>query len=448
MTRSPRASPVLRTLRWLLRAVLLLVALAALVVIFGLGPFMLQDEPLLKSSAPPSAEDVAATRQLVRDLRRAAGNPETPASVLQTDEDQLNSAMRLGTRFAEGLRGQITVSPDYVTGRISVPVPWPGRRKWLNVTARVPGFTGPFRLSRVTVGALHVPPDLALWVARQGANLIMGNGFGDKVVQAATEMQISGRTLRFRIALDEVGKNGVMRGAFGTLRGRDMPSPELIEGYHRRIRAAMADGTLQQSGSFLPYLKFALHAAYQDSTAGHLPNAYTAAIFGLAKVCGARDFALIVGRLAFDRAEAGRDWPTSCAEVTFNGRTDSRRHFLTSAALQAASNTGVAVSIGEFKELYDTISGAGGFDFTDMAANLSGVRLSNVLMAAPPKDWPALLALIGTENDVIIPYDGIPALMPEAAFKARFGDVDSPAYHAMIARIEDRIDTLRPYRGR
>ncbi|MFT6738042.1 MAG: hypothetical protein ACJA0G_002184 [Kangiellaceae bacterium] len=81
-------------------------------------------------------------------------------------------------------------------------------------------------------------------------------------------------------------------------------------------------------------------------------NAYTAALFGLTKACGARDFAMFVGRLAFlEEVQSNRTWTTSCNDVTFNNRIDSRRHFITSAALQAASNRGFSVSIGEFKEL-------------------------------------------------------------------------------------------------
>lgn len=424
----------------------LIVITAALVAGLVLLAFvLLEDTPLVAASAPPSPEDVAATRQLVRDIRTTAGNDTSEDTLLRTDAAQLNSAIRLGARFIRGFRGQISVNARDVLGEVALPVPWITGQKWLNLHGRVPAFEGPFRLSQARIGPLDIPPDLALSLARIGANVALGNGFGDKVVAAATEMQITGDTLRFRIALDDVGKNGVMRSTFGTLRGSDMPSAEHIEDYHQRIRTAMADGTLQQTGSFLPYLQFTLRAALENSTADTLPDAYTAAIFGLAKACGAKGFAMIVGRLAFDSATFAQDWPTSCDEVTFNGRIDSRRHFVVSAALQAASNRGFAMSIGEFKELYDSLSEGNGFDFTDMAANLSGIRLSDVMMATPSGDWPALLTKLETENDVIIPYDGIPGLMTEDAFEAQFGDLESPAYKAMIAQIERRIDGLRLY---
>jgi uncharacterized protein YfiM (DUF2279 family) len=155
---------------------------------------------------------------------------------------------------------------------------------------------------------------------------------------------------------------------------------------------------------------------------------------------------VIVGRLAFDVADVSEDWTTSCEAMTLNGRVDSRLHFLISAALQAASNRGFSVAIGEFKELYDTLKNSGGFDFTDMAANLSGIRLSNVMMATPRKDWPARIALLETENDAIVAFEGLPHLMPDTEFAARYGDIDSPAYRETISRIEARIDRLDLYR--
>jgi hypothetical protein len=422
-----------------------------IVIALGFGPLFLQDQPMLDATPPPSAQDVAATRRLVHDIRAAADAPDDAGGLLRTDVVQLNSAIRLGARFIDGFRGRITVEGDEVLGAFSVPVSWWSGRKWLNVSGRVPEFDGRFVLSEVTIGSTRVPPALALSLARVGANLGLGNRIGDTALQAATAMAITGAgegaALSFRIALNDVGKNGVMRGAFGALRGAQMPTQDEVETYHLLIRAAMEKGRLPQTGSFLPYLHFTLDAVLNRTTSDALPHAYTAAVLGLAKACGAADFSAIVGRLVFDTQEIPETWASSCDAVTFNGRIDSRRHFITSAALQAASNTGFSVSVGEFKELYDTISGAGGFDFTDLAANLSGIRMSNVLMARPAEAWPALIARLQEENDVIVTFDGIPQIMSEASFKARFGDVDSVAYRETLTRIEARISQLGLYQA-
>lgn len=430
-----------------MRRVLIVLILLTGGLVLSIGPLFLQETPSVAASPPPSAEDVAATRDLFRDIRAATQGDTASARIVMTDALQLNSAMRLGARFVKGFRGQVTTTGNVLRGEMSIPLPWWQGERWLNLSGSMPAFDGTLALRDITVGPTRVSPAFALGAARTGANLIFGNRFGDTIVQAVQAMTISGEEIAFRLNLDGMGKNGLMQSAFGTLRGTEMPGPQEIEAYHREIRAAMAAGDLPETGSFLPYLRFALDAAYENSTSETLPNAYTAAIFGLAKACGAKEFALIVGRLAFDVADFSSDWPARCDAVTFNGRVDSRRHFITSAALQAASNRGFSVSVGEFKELYDTISGAGGFDFTDMAANLSGIRLSNVLMTTPRADWPARLARLETENDVIVAFDGIPHLMPDTEFAARYGDIDSPAYREMIARIEAGIDALDLYQG-
>lgn len=408
----------------------------ALVVIFT------QPAPLVSAPTPPQPADVAAVRQLVRDLRAAANDAGT--ATVEADAAQLNSLIRLGARFVRGFRGEVVVAETAVIASAAVPVPWPLGRRWLNLTATVPPFAEGLTVDQVAVGGVDLPPRVALWLARQGGNLIVGNGFGDTVLTAASAMRIADRRLAFDIAMSEVGKNGVMRGVFGSLRGQAMPLPDEIDRYYTEIRQAMDAGTLPVTGSFLPYITFTLEMALANSTPETLPNTYTAAVFALAKACGARDFAMIVGGLAFDTGAGKGEFATVCDEVTFNDRIDSRRHFITSAALQAASNQGFSVSVGEFKELYDSVK-AGGFDFTDLSANISGIAMSDYLMAQPRSAWRGILRRIGQERDVIIAFDGIPAIMPEAAFRARFGDVDSPAYQAMLTEIRARIARLALY---
>lgn len=203
----------------------------------------------------------------------------------------------------------------------------------------------------------------------------------------------------------------------------------------------MDAGALPRDGSYLPYLLFTLDAALAGSKTEGIANAYTSAITALALVCGAGDFTLVVGGMVGSAFAEDRDWKTNCGALTLNDRIDSRRHFTTAAAIQAASNRGFAVSVGEFKELYDTVK-SGGFDFTDIAANNSGIRLSNRMMSAPAADWPALIYLIQQEGDVIVAFDGIPQIMSAEAFEQQYQDVESPAYAAMLSTIETKIDAL------
>jgi hypothetical protein len=96
--------------------------------------------------------------------------------------------------------------------------------------------------------------------------------------------------------------------------------------------------------------------------------------------------------------------------------------------------------MGEFKELFDQREGGSKFDFTDIAADNSGVRLADLFMTTPRGDWPRLIARLTTEEAVLADLSGLPAPMGDAQFRQRFGDVNSDSFRDMIAEIEARID--------
>jgi hypothetical protein len=234
-----------------------------------------------------------------------------------------------------------------------------------------------------------------------------------------------------------------MRGLFGALRGDAMPAASEVDAYYVELRRAIEEGRLPDRGSYLPHLRFVLTRVLERSTDETLTNEYTAGIFGLAKACGAQDFALVVGRLIGDPLDSFGEWRTGCSEVVFADRIDARRHFTTAAAIRAASNRGVSVTVGEFKELYDSIGWeSGGFDFSDIGANQSGIRLSDRIMSGTRSDLADTLAMMVEEGDVLVDISRLPQIMPRGEFEARFGSIETEEYAAMLREIEALIDEV------
>jgi hypothetical protein len=404
----------------------------------ALALVVVEDAPDVAARGTPSPEDVTTARRVVAAVKASAGTG--PVEPLVVTEAEIESVLRLGVRMIPGFRGAVAVEPWGLEMRASVPVPFPGAQRWLNMAVSVPQFEGRVALGRVAVGPVSIPPALALELGRIGANMALGDGLGDTAIAAAAGMRVTRDTVRVDVVLDEVGENGLMRGVFGAMRGSDMPPMDLIDAYEVRIREAMDRGDLPERGSYLPYLVFTLNAAREGARAEGGPDAFTAAIFALTRICGAQAFSLVVGDMAQGGEAVARDWQTDCRRPTLNGRIDSRRHFTTAAAIQAASTRNVSVSVGEFKELYDTRRD--GFDFTDLAANNSGIRLANLFMSTPVADWGGLIARIREERDVIVSFDDIPQILTRAEFAGRFGAIDSERYRAMVDRIERKIDAL------
>ena len=420
----------------MLRVLKITTVLAALLVAIPaiLGMMLLQSKPIVRSMSAPTSNDVVGARALAQASRQAAGP-------LVATETQLNSVIRLVSRFMPGFRGELMVARTDVEGKVSIPVPYSGETLWLNISATMPEFNQSLSLSSVMLGRISLPPSLALEIGRRVANLVIGEGFGDRLVKAASSMVIEEDRLILDTGFNRVGRDGIMLELLGTLRGSELPSPDEIDRYYKMIRKAMDNGVLPNEGSYFPYLQFTLEAALEGSRTEGGPNAFTSAMFALTYACGAKDFSLVVGEILGGDQVTGQNWTTDCSKLTLNGRIDTRRHFTTAAALQAASNRGFSIIVGELKELYDIVK-SGGFDFTDIAANNSGIRMAHRFMSSPLRSWPTLLERLRSEREVIISFDDIPQIMLEQQFVASIGTIDSHEYYTMIDRIEAKIDKL------
>ena len=129
--------------------------------------------------------------------------------------------------------------------------------------------------------------------------------------------------------------------------------------------------------------------------------------------------------------------------VTIDGRDDFAKHFIVSAAIAAYADTALADAIGLYKEIEDSRHGSG-FSFNDLAADRAGTRFGEkaVANAASARQFQRRVGSSLTDSDIMPPWSDLPEFLPEAEFKSRFGEIDSPAYRQMMERIEERIAAL------
>jgi hypothetical protein len=407
-----------------------------------LGATFLQEHPAVAAMQPPGPEDVRAARNFYKEVQAAtSGRPDAPETVMLS-ADTLTSVLRLGARLVRDYRAETEVAEGTVRMTAALPVPWFGGTRWLNLRAAVAPFEERFALHRVQLGEREVSPDLALRLARLGANVVIGTGAGDRLIDAPSAMAIDGDRMVFALRLDRDGRGEVLQGVFGALRGSGMPAPDRVEHHYVALRTAMDRLEVPVAGSFVPLLRLTLQNAYEQAEPETAADEFAAAVIALAKACGAADFWMVFGSAAGrPSAELGR-WRTDCRRLTLARRIDLRRHFITAAAIKAASNRGFAVSMGEFKELHDTIK-AGGFDFTDIVANNSGIRMADLFLSRPHSEWPDLLDRMQAEEDFLPSLEGIPGRMRGDRFSEQFGDIDSPAYRDLMDHIEERIGRTR-----
>lgn len=423
----------------MLKTALKLMALGVLLGPVALLMAVTEGAPAAPPAAVATPERAETAKRFLRRLRRVSKNPADDPEIAVSLEE-MRAVLAFGARVIPGLRGGVDLVPEGLRVRLSAPIPGLAALGWVNAETVVPPFDGAPRLARLRVGRLELPPEASLAAATWIADRALGGGAASLARAAVPRMEVGAAGVRVAVRLDGEGRKSLVRRLAGLVRGDAMPTAGEIDAYYRLFRAEIDAGRLPDAGSFLPHLRFALETVRARAAPGRAAHELTAALFGLTRVCGARDFRLVVGRLAGgEHGDPGR-WRRDCAGVTLAGRVDTRRHFLTAAALKAASTVGVSHAIGEFKELVDTPHG--GFDFTDMVANLSGIRFAERLMTTPLAGWPALIARLDAEASVVAGFDGMPEILAREAFEARFGDLESPAYRAMVAGIEARVAAL------
>ncbi|WP_151669198.1 hypothetical protein [Nitrincola schmidtii] len=431
-------------LRWLLFGLL------------GLGVFfviaaevVLDKQPAISDIGAPTPEDVYYTKSFVEQVRAVTEGRAEADEVIVISEADANALMRVGARMLPRGVGRVTLNDEMVWVEGAMQIPWPLGERWLNVAAAVLPYKDQLSVEHLILGGFRLPPNLTLDIGLYAFNFLSGRDLGSIILSAASEMVIQDDAMVFSLALSEDDRGNVLDGLFGVLRGGDMPEADLFVEYYISLREAMDAGQLPSTGSFVPYVRFALQHALDGDESLLLADRYTAAMLAVTWACGSVHTATAIGRFGSIPKEADRDWDVNCHQLTFHDRIDLRRHFITAAAIQAISNRGVSVSAGEFKELLDSIgSGAySGFDFTDIVANNSGIRLSNLMMSTPAEHWPELIGRIQSEEDVIASLEGVPEIMPRAEFEQRFGDVDSDEYAQMIRFIESKIDLLPLHSG-
>jgi hypothetical protein len=146
---------------------------------------------------------------------------------------------------------------------------------------------------------------------------------------------------------------------------------------------------------------------------------------------------------------AAPNTPARRAHFTLYQRRDYAQHFLGSAVLAVSVEPGVADAIALLKEMDDAQEGGSGFSFTDLAADMAGIRFGAEAVAdiASAPRVQALLGSNDTEEFFMLDVRGLPEFLSEEEFRSSYGTADSPAYKALETYIERGIDATPLYRA-
>ena len=413
----------------------LLVAVA--LVFFGLH----EPERRVGPLPPPTTEDAAYTRIVLLTLEHIGRQPERSGDLLGT-LDEFNGLFRLLARTHPWLAGQLRLDSDALHLDASLRPPWGDRLGWLNVSAVIPAYEDGLRLRSLRVGRLALPPAATLRLVTWGVDRQLGEGTAEQALAVLPWLEIEDDRITWGIAMPAGSERHLSRAGITEFYGRELPTRTEVGRFVTVLDAAALRGDLPTEGSFLPWLNAMFDQALEMAEAddGNLDRALLAGFMALNQMCGSVHFR---NMLLPPRAEGEGNISMQgrgCHKATLRDRVDLRRHFLTAATIKKISDRAVAVGAGEAKELFDMLYS--GYDFTDIAANNSGIRLATLLTGISAEQLRSFAARIRGEDDVMISIAGIPGVMSQSAFRYRFGELDSPRYREMMDVIESRIDAL------
>lgn len=414
-----------------------------ILLVTGLAAAMVDRAPSVPPGAPPDSASAVRAHDVVRRLM-ALGRDPKPLQPFALDSAEMDAVLQLAPRFVPGLRATAVVDGAALTIKASQSL---GHGLWLNVrTTVLPADTG-LRLGGLQLGAIPLPSQALLDGAVAIADSILGAPSIGAVLAGLRDTRIGPDGVQTVLSLPlETRKAMSTRLQQAARRVAVRVDVGLIDAVLAQMHRAQRSGDLPQTDSALPYLRFVIEVAQRKVMEdGQNPQqAAGAALIALAIACGERHLQAVTG------TEAGQpawDQAWYCRRTTLGGRIDLRQHFTVSAGLKAASDIGAAAMIGELKELYDSRPRGSGFSFDDLAANRAGLAFAGLLLNSPAADWPRIVGLLTDEAAILPPFADLPSGLSRDRFEADFGDIDSPAFAAMLAEIDRRIAALAVHRA-
>lgn len=403
----------------------LLLALPAAVVVGAL-----QREPRVMAAQEVVPEDVARAMSLLRthDPRHARPGVVSTALVRERDIEVLLSH---GARRWMHAASQVELQRGAARVHLSLqmaPHALQFLGRWLNVEVRLVETTGLPALDGVSIGRVPVPSVLA--------ERILLHSVARAGLQAEAEL-LADVVRRVRFAPQQVLVTYAWQGdSIGRLMNGLMPAEELerLRAYSGRLAEVMArhQGGWQMPMTQLlqPMFELARKRSARDADA---VAENRAALTVLALFANGRQLSKVI--------PAARSWPRARQiRLLLAGREDFPLHFLVSAALATESTGPLSKAIGVYKEIKDSRGGSG-FSFSDMAANRAGTRFGEKLLQDPVRMQERLARGVA-DDELVPPAQDLPEYLAEAEFLRQFGGVGAPAYNALLAEIDRRIEAL------
>ena len=404
-------------------------ALALALLLAALAILFVSIEPAIHSPARPTSRDLEAAREVWQALKSAKG--ATTAKRVRADNEAIVGIAALASDTAGFARFDAGVANGVLSGRASVSLPL---GLWINGSATVSGKHAGFPAYALKVGRVRFPMVASRWAA----DLVR---FGLRL-KGADIPPLDEMVRHFGLEQQAVVADLVLPADSGMVDGIISANAEpldqpLVSDIYCRLAAAQRTAPVANLSQLVRRAFDPVHAEEGED--------FSRATFV------ALSF-LVVGEkaeaLAPSAAALAEDCPHPRGGYLLQQREDLAKHWTFSAGLTAVLGEETAASLGELKELDDSLSGGSGFSFVDLAADRSGMHTAlRTLNAASSASTAAELSRATDQDLLPTTLLQAPEELPEKSFIDAFGALDRERYRQAVAAIDRSLARQRATRA-
>ncbi len=406
---------------------------------------ILEREPLVFDTQTVRTDDAVRTGRFARQMVKKLLENSDRAHIVSASEKDLNALFAVGHRSIPEASAISTISSELFEVEATLKVPPNPVGNYLNFRLNLLPSESGFRVARATIGDLFLTDSMVRFIAGLGLNLVFGDNAGEQLLQSVHAVDLKKGQIDVYLKPISNMPQLVQQMKRRVRRIRDevalLGRPEHIRLYYSALSKLGQDLPENQRVSLSYFMGHLFQMAVNRGGDPVLEN--RAAILALGIYLGNWRVEQMTGRV---RTEKMKQAARQDLEVVLAGREDLRLHFLISAVLQMASESGITHAIGEFKELLDAGDGGSGFSFVDLAADRAGVRFAEA--ATNPEVAHVLqqrLALDASESQFFPVIQNLPEGLSEASFEHHFGTLESERYLHLVNSVDACLDQLPVY---
>lgn len=408
----------------------------------ALALYTIEKEPLVAHTAPVDFVTVAAGKALLKRIVRRIESADGNGTTLAITEGELRYLAQMASHTFERLNTDLYFDGAVVNSRVSlklIPNPMGG---YLNLVFQFGQSSKGLSIDSLAIGPLELPGGWLLPLAARLADTLLNDQQASLLLDSVRGVRIEGNTALLSVSPPPDVK-AQLKQAVETLQASRFSTEEKERVVHYYdLLARLGEPGHGQRVSFNTYLVPLIAEAANRWESGSSVAENRAVIWALTVYFSNGAIEALVG----DLVSSQRTLVRPPRGVTLGGRWDLMAHFVYSAGITLATQRGIGIAAGEFKELLDS-GGGSGFSFADLAADRAGVQF--VTRATSSEAAARQLQQRIVENDgerAFFPdISGLLEGLSDAQFRQQYGSTQSERYRKQVALIDQRIARLPVY---